>query len=151
MPNITFNFSPALVSAIKSAEGCRLVAYRDSVGLWTIGYGHLLDQSKDWTGYTITQAQAEALLEADMRTASLGVSSLPEARGIDPVRFEALLELVFNLGSKRWSLFTHCRAAIADRDWQRAHDELLNSKWAGQVGTVRSNRIASLLLTGCYV
>ena len=39
-------------------EGCRLTAYQDQVGVWTIGYGHT---GTDVTpGLTITQQQAEA-------------------------------------------------------------------------------------------
>ena len=35
----------ATIALIKRNEGCILHAYQDMVGVWTIGYGHLLDQS----------------------------------------------------------------------------------------------------------
>lgn len=28
------------INLIKECEGCRLTSYKDSVGVWTIGYGH---------------------------------------------------------------------------------------------------------------
>lgn len=37
------------LALIKRFEGCRLTAYQDSVGVWTIGYGHTLDVSKGRT------------------------------------------------------------------------------------------------------
>ncbi len=46
--------------------------------------------------------------------------------------------------------FVHCRQALQARDWQAAHDQLLNSAWAGQVHEKRANRIAGYLLTGEY-
>jgi lysozyme len=135
-----------LVNHIKDSEGLRLAAYLDTVGVWTLGYGHTPCKEGD----TCTLAQAQAWLEADIATAAKVAASLPEARGIDPTRFAALCELLYNLGPHKWALFTKTRAAIADRDWQAAHDELLNSKWASQVGKKRSNRLAGMLLKGQY-
>lgn len=40
------------LSLIKRFEGCRLTAYQDSIGIWTIGYGHTSGVAK---GQTITQ------------------------------------------------------------------------------------------------
>jgi lysozyme len=49
-------------------EGCRLTAYQDQVGVWTIAYGHT---GADVTpGLTITQTEAEALLAKDVLAAS---------------------------------------------------------------------------------
>lgn len=46
---------------IKEFEGCRLTAYRDAVGVWTIGYGHTIGVKR---GMTITQDQADAYFDA---------------------------------------------------------------------------------------
>jgi len=45
-------------------EGLKLVSYRDTVGLWTIGVGHLLGTQRRMT--EITNAEAMALLEAEI-------------------------------------------------------------------------------------
>ncbi len=47
------------LALIKRFEGLRLTAYQDSVGVWTIGYGHTSGVSE---GQTITQTQADAYL-----------------------------------------------------------------------------------------
>lgn len=144
MSNPNPPLSEKLVLAVKSAEGFSLTAYLDSVGVWTIGYGHTPCREGD----TCTQEQADAWLAQDLARAAKAAGGLPEARGLDNARLEALTELIFNLGPSRWALFVKTREAIADREWQTAHDELLNSKWAGQVGPKRSTRIALALLTG---
>lgn len=142
---------PRLIADIDASEQCKLVAYRDTEDLWTIGWGHLLDQTIDWTGYTITQAQADQWRDTDIQKAMAAAERLPERRHCDtPCRLNALIELVFNLGPTRWVGFVNTRAAIVQHDWQRAHDELLRSKWAGQVKEHRANRLANYLLTGKY-
>ena len=83
----------------KSFEGCRLVAYQDSVGVWTIGYGHTAGVH---AGMTITQEQAEASLLDDLKTAITAVESLVHT----PLTVEeesALVDLVFNIGSGNFS------------------------------------------------
>ncbi len=135
-----------LRSNIAQAEGCRLCAYRDSVGVWTIGYGHT--PARD--GMICTQEQAEKWLDGDIDQARALVAKLPEAQGLDPVRTDALVELMFNLGPAKWKLFVKTRAALADKEWFNAHNNLLNSLWASQVGKTRSSRIADMILTGSY-
>lgn len=143
--------SSNLISDIKSAEGLRLQAYKDSVGLWTIGYGHLLPfQNKDWSTYLIDLEEAELWLEQDIEFAQTRACELYEWSSLDtPCRQNALTELVFNMGSK-WDNFVKARQAIYNKIWKVAHDELLNSLWATQVGIARSSRIANYLLTGAY-
>lgn len=140
-----------LVNDLKLAEGCRLVAYRDSRGLWTIGYGHLLDQSIDWSGHEITQTVADDLLEQDLESAITQAAHLFEYRCLNTdCRRNALIEIIFNMGLNHWYGFKQCRHAIMQDDWQAAHDQLLDSAWATQVGPARSQRLANYLLTGTY-
>ena len=129
---------------IQAAEGCRLAAYLDSVGVWTIGYGHTPAKM----GQVCSQAMADAWLDADIATAKALALKLPEATNLDPVRLDALTELIFNLGPNKWRLFAKTRAAIADGAWADAKANLLNSLWAKQVGVTRSTRIADMLLIG---
>ena len=60
---INMNISEEGISLIKNYEGCKLEAYQDSVGVWTIGYGHTKDV-KD--GDKINQDEAEHLLQEEM-------------------------------------------------------------------------------------
>lgn len=139
-----------LVSDVKASEGCRLVAYKDSLGLWTIGWGHLLDQSIDWEGQEWTQETADAQLANDLDEADEQAQNLPEMAGLNACRTNAVIELVFNMGLHHWLPFEKCRQALHEARWQDAHDELLRSKWVGEVGPHRSQRLAGYFLTGSY-
>ena len=142
---------PRLQADIDVAESCELTAYPDSKGFWTIGWGHFLDQAKDWTGYTITQADADARLTIDINAAATQCLTLPEWPALDtPCRQNAVIELVFNMGPGKWRKFFHTRVAIKSQDWQTAHDQLLASVWESEVHATRANRLANYLLTGQY-
>ena len=54
---------------VKEFEGCYLTAYKDIVGVWTIGYGHTgkVDGKAISKGMIITQAKANSLLKADLQ------------------------------------------------------------------------------------
>lgn len=142
---------PRLIKDVKNAEGCNLRAYKDSLGYWTIGYGHLLpDQEKNWADYEITADEAEQFLISDLAGAETSCTYLPEWKYLDTdCRKNAVMELYFNLGSK-WKLFAQTRLDIQNGNWQKAHDDLLHSLWAKQVGVNRSTRLAGYLLTGQY-
>ena len=60
---------------IKRFEGLRLRAYRDAVGIWTIGYGHTsrAGPPKVTRGMKITRKQADEIFAADVQTFSDGV------------------------------------------------------------------------------
>lgn len=76
------------------AESCRLAAYQDVVGVWTIGYGHTRGVT---TGQTCTPDQALAWLLEDAQEAITAVNRLvtvPLTQG----QFDALVDFVFNLG-----------------------------------------------------
>jgi lysozyme len=107
-------------------EGCRLTAYQDQVGVWTIGYGHT---GADVTpGLTITQTEAEALLAKDVLAASRCVNTLVKLQ-LTQGEFDALVDFVFNLGPGnflRSTLLTAlnagnlARAAAQFECWDRA-------------------------------
>jgi lysozyme len=143
--------SAQLLANVKGAEGCKLTAYRDTNGFWTVGYGHKLADNHDWTGYTITSDTANALLIVDLNQASYAAASLPEWPFLaTAARQDALIELVFNMGEGGWRKFVRCRAALQAQQWTTAHDQLLQSMWSQQVGPTRSGRLARTLLTGTY-
>lgn len=79
----------------ESFEGCKLCAYQDSTGRWTIGYGHTSGVNP---GDCIGQDRAEAYLIADIAWAEALVSHIvyvPLTQG----EFDALVDFCFNLGS----------------------------------------------------
>ncbi|HEY5212262.1 MAG TPA: hypothetical protein VIJ38_04490 [Acidobacteriaceae bacterium] len=142
-----------LISDLNLAEGRELTAYTDGLGNWTIGVGHLLDQSRDWSHYTISPVQSDAYLQSDLMIVQGECNGLPEWRMLNtPCRQNAVLECVFNLGIKHWTAeFPRARAAIQTQDWQAAHDHLIASpEWVLEVGRGRVVRIADYLLWGAY-
>lgn len=146
--------SPELDRDLRQAEGVRLTAYKDTLGNWTIGVGHLLPTFRDWTGYTITQDAVDAYLGGDIQETQAEAELLPEWPSLDTLcRQNAVLECIFNLGAEKWRKdFPHARAAISDQNWQAAHDALMASPlWIKQVGEERVQRLANYLKTGAYV
>lgn len=89
-------FSPAGLSLIKAMESCRLGAYQDQAGIWTIGYGHI--GAGVTRGLTWTQAQADSQLLADLWVYSGGVASLVRAPSVTDNEFSALTCLAYNIG-----------------------------------------------------
>lgn len=154
LPATLPTISPYLLSNVKTAEGCRLVAYRDTKGLWTIGYGHLLDQSIDWTGHTISQATADGLLTQDIAAHALQAATLPEWEpcNSNPARRDALIECVFNLGIGTWMKdFPATRTSLAHSQWEAAGNNLLHSpEWIHDVGLKRVARLADSFQNGSY-
>ncbi|MDE5938746.1 MAG: glycoside hydrolase family protein [Lachnospiraceae bacterium] len=84
------------LALIRRFEGCRLTAYQDSAGVWTIGYGHTSGVSK---GQTITQAQADACLRADCANAEKAVNRYMDTYHWNQNQFDALVSFTFNCGA----------------------------------------------------
>lgn len=76
-------------------EGCKLVAYQDVKGVWTIGYGHTAGV---YPGETCTQAQAETWLQEDIDWAVSRVNQDVHVPLTQPA-FDALVDFVFNCGT----------------------------------------------------
>lgn len=87
-------FNAAGLSLLKSFEKCRLAAYQDPGGVWTIGYGHTEDV-KD--GDVWTQEQAKATLTYDVEQRAEGIYDSIHAVITDN-QFSALVCLTFNIG-----------------------------------------------------
>ena len=81
-------------SLIKHFEGCRLEAYQDSVGIWTIGYGTIKGVKE---GDKINQNEAEHLLQEEMPEYEGYINDMVEVP-LEQNQFDALCSWVFNLG-----------------------------------------------------
>ena len=120
-------------------EGLRLDMYQDSVGVWTIGVGHNLEDKG------ITAEVAAKILEDDIEDAITDLqrnvsffTQLPTAAQ------EALVNLCFNMGIPRLMQFKKTLAYLKDRDYKKAADELLDSRYASQVG-YRALQVAQMI------
>jgi lysozyme len=83
------------LTLIMNSEGLRLTAYQDSVGVWTIGWGHTGPDVKK--GLTVTRTQAEALLRQDLSKFEAGVTRLVKVP-LSSNQFSALVSFSFNVG-----------------------------------------------------
>jgi GH24 family phage-related lysozyme (muramidase) len=130
------NISPQLATDLDSSEKNELVAYQDSLGVWTIGRGHVLPKpapGRSWANFEISQAVSDRYFNGDILIASKYAKVLPEWTSLDtPCRQNALIELCFNM-SHRWATFDETRALMKAKNWQGVHDHLLASLWASQV------------------
>ena len=86
------------LALIKQFEGCRLIAYQCSAGVWTIGYGHTVGVYK---GMKITQKKAEAYLLQDVAKIEKYINNpsyVPFTAQLNQNQFDALVSFAFNLG-----------------------------------------------------
>jgi len=121
------HINQAGIKLITAFEGCELKSYQDTVDVWTIGYGHTKDVHP---GMTITQAQAEQLLQEDLEEFE---SAVEDAVSIDlnPNQFAALVSFCFNLGAG--SLFASTLLRILnDGDIHAAANEFPRWNKAGK-------------------
>ena len=113
------------LSIIKEFEGFRANAYRDPVGIWTIGYGFTKGVKQ---GDTITRAEAEIRLRRELVEYERGVERATKGHATQP-QFDALVSFAFNVGVagmarstviKRHNEGDHQAAARAFGLWNRA-------------------------------
>lgn len=88
--------SAAGTALIEEFEGFRDQAYRDPVGIWTIGYGFTRDVQ---AGDRITRAQADERLRAELAAYEAGVWRATGGN-VTQAQFDALVSFAWNVGTK---------------------------------------------------
>lgn len=131
-----------LKSQLRRHEGLRLHTYLDSEGVPTIGYG------KNLLALKITQATANQWLEQDIQSASEDLDRVyPFVSKLSEPRQRVLVNMAFNLGITRLMGFKRMWAALERRDYIAAAEEMLDSKWARQVGS-RADELSKMMEMG---
>ena len=133
-----------LYEDIKRDEGLRLQVYRCPGGFPTVGYGHRVA-----IGDPISQEAADTLLRFDLARVVELFARLPQAYrcALDPCRRRVVCNMLFNLGLGGALNFRRMWEAILAGDFDRAAAEMLDSKWARQVGQ-RARRLADQMRRG---
>jgi len=123
-------------------EGLRLHPYKDTVGKWTLGIGRNLDDKG------ISEAEAVLMLDNDIADCKEQLDrNIPWWRGLNGPRMAVMVSMCFNLGIGGLLRFKKTLAAIEGEEWDIACIEMLDSKWARQVGG-RANDLAQMMRTG---
>ena len=131
-----------LIDQLRIHEGVEKTVYNDSEGIPTIGVGrNLRDRglSDDEIDYLLSNDIDIVVDELD--------KVMPWWKDLDEVRQRVLCDLVFNLGMPRFSGFKKSISYMKQQMWDQAADELLDSKWARQVGR-RAQTLSEMMRTG---
>lgn len=152
-------------------EGRRAKKYKDSLGYWTIGVGHLIDPRKGgklpphierelkargidiWKDQAMPEDLIDKLFDYDLAIHAAELEHLlPWVKWLDPVRQAVMGDMCFNLGFepfdgdgfKDWPLFIH---QMRMGYWSKAAANMRSTLWAKQVGQ-RAERLAQMVETG---
>ena len=125
--------SNAGIELIKRFEGVRNRAYRDCIGLWTVGVGHLIGDGKslpDSWNKTFTTEEVDGLLKSDLRGFERGVLKMLPNVPLRQCEFDALVSFSFNLGLGTFQR-SGVRQALLRGDKEGAMESLLKYCKAG--------------------
>lgn len=118
------------LALIRRFEGCRLRAYQDLVGVWTIGWGETLGVAP---GMVWSQRQADAELERRVAQFLLGVFKRCPALYLEPPpRAAACVSLAYNIGLGAFGASSVCRKTMAQELAAAADSFLLWNKAGGR-------------------
>ena len=114
--------SQVLINHIKKSESCVLTAYKDAVGIWTIGYGHTNGVKP---GDRITAYQAEAFLREDLAKfeAVANKCRMLSTQG----KYDAVLDFIYNCGPSNWNSSTLKKYIESGRKTWEVQEQFL--KW----------------------
>lgn len=123
------------IEQIKIDEGFRGQPYKCTAGKITIGYGRNLEANP------LTKAEAQILLENDLKKIVKKLTRYGFYTRLDSGRRAVILNMAFNLGVNGLMKFKNMIEALELKDYDKAADEMLNSRWANQVKS-RATRLA---------
>lgn len=127
-------------------EGWKNKAYKDSVGKWTIGVGHLIGDGSspgEYEGKTLSNNEIWNLFEQDF---AKHVNIAKKTPGYDKANIQgkgAMVDLAYNMG-QWWDKWPNTAKKLIAADFKGAAEDLQNSKWYTQVGQ-RGAEIVSMI------
>lgn len=122
-------------SITEPSEGKRLAAYRDCVGVWTIGYGHtrMAGLPDPVVVRRINDAQADQILADDLAVFEKGVATELKNYVVLQHEFDAFVDLAFNIGMGAFKSSSVLRLYRAGRKFEAANGLLAWNKAGGKV------------------
>jgi lysozyme len=126
-------------------EGCKHEVYLDHLGLPTHGIGHLIIESDPEygqpVGTPVSDERVKECFELDLESVQIDCKRLYD--NFDELPDEAqeiIANMIFNMGLSRMRGFRGMKAGVDARDWNKAADEMVDSRWYRQV-TNRAERL----------
>jgi lysozyme len=134
----------ALIESIKRHEGFRDRVYLDSEGKPTCGWGHYL-----YVGSKVPLVACEEFFKQDVANAISAYQAIPPAwrKKLNISRARVITEMLFNMNSQKLLQFRKMWTAIEAADYEQAASEMLDSRWAEQVGE-RAIELAKIMRQG---
>lgn len=128
------------LAALKREEGCKLIAYPDSRGVWTIGTGHTgkVDGVAVHKGMTITQDTADRLLRDDLSWVEHCIAERVTVP-LNQNQHDALCSLIFNIGANAF-IGSSVRRYLNAGNYTAAADAFLKWSRAGSNPTILAPR-----------
>ena len=124
---------------LKIDEGCVYEIYNDHLGYATFGIGHLVTESDPEQGQSLGTAvssdRVTEAFESDIQGVLRDCDILyPDFSSLPEEAQQIIANMMFNLGRPRLSKFAGMKSGVDERNWERAADEMVDSRWYAQVG-----------------
>ncbi len=125
-----------IATALLKDEGTRNKPYKCPAGKLTIGVGRNIEDNG------LREDEIQLMLKNDIKASYRELArDVQGFTNLDDVRQNVLVNMCFNMGWPTLKYFKKMFAAIQDEDYQEAARQMLDSKWAKQVG-VRADRLS---------
>jgi len=142
----------SIYEQLKIDEGVVYEIYKDHLGYPTFGVGHLIletdEEYNKSSGWKISEERVKECFEKDLDIAISECKALFKEYWEEyPGELqEILVNMMFNLGRTRLGKFKKFIGAINEGDWEKAAIEMMDSRWATQVG-LRANRLRDRVIS----
>ena len=131
---------------LKIDEGVRYEVYDDHLGYKTFGIGHLVKTTDEEygapVGTPVSEDRVNSVFDEDVETyINESKKVFSNLEDMPQEVQQVIVNMCFNMGAPRLSQFKKFIKAIQDEDWATASVEMLDSRWANQVGS-RADRLS---------
>ena len=131
-----------LIEQLKIHEGMKLKPYKCTAGKLTIGIGRNLED------VGISEDEANMLLRHDIQEATRQLLHVfPWMGEFNDARISAMINFTFNVGIGTVKKFENTLSYMQSGEWDKAADEMMDSRWARQVGN-RAIEVTDQIRTG---
>ncbi len=130
---------------LKIDEGVKYEVYNDHLGYPTFGIGHLVtEQDQEYgkpVGTPVSEERVNAVFDNDVAIyMSEAKKVFPNLEQLPEEAQQVIVNMTFNMGAPRLAKFKKFIAGVNAGDWNTAAVEMMDSRWAKQVGN-RAERL----------